>query len=199
MLFDMAGLTGSERYKLLTSSITPRPIAWITSLSSKGEPNAAPFSAFNMICHSPAMIALGLQSMENGALKDTALNILETGELVVNLVSEADAEAMNQTSAHSPRDFDEIAAAGLSILPSTHVSPPRIASSPVSFECRTFQIIEPSLGQTVVLAEVLAMHVQDHLVIDPQRLHLDNPAMRLIGRLQGPGWYVRCTDRVQII
>jgi flavin reductase (DIM6/NTAB) family NADH-FMN oxidoreductase RutF len=199
MLFDMNGLTGPQRYKLLTSSITPRPIAWVTSRSAAGTLNAAPFSCFNMMGHTPPMIVLGLQQRHDGSYKDTCANILATGELVVNLVTESDAEAMNFTSAEAPPEFDEVAAANIGVTASLHVSPPRISTAPVSFECRTFQVIRPGPQQTIILGEVLAVHVNDAFVLDADRLLLDTPRMRLIGRMHSPGWYARCTDLLQIM
>lgn len=198
VLFEMDSLTGTQRYKLLTSSITPRPIAWVTTVSATGTLNAAPFSCFNMMGHTPPMVVLGIQQHDRGGYKDTCANILATGQLVVNLVTEADAEAMNVTSRDSPPEFDEITAAGLEVTASLHVVPPRIATAPVSFECRTFQVIHPGPQQTIVLGEVLAMHVNEALVLDAGKLQLDTPRMRLIGRMHSPGWYARCTDLFQL-
>jgi flavin reductase (DIM6/NTAB) family NADH-FMN oxidoreductase RutF len=199
MLFDMAQLTGRERYKLLTSSITPRPIAWVTTLSKTGVLNAAPFSCFNMMGHTPPLVVLGIQQHDDGRYKDTCANIVATGELVVNLVTEADAQAMSLTSADSPPEFDEISAAGLHVMTSSRVRPPRIATAPVSFECKSFQVIRPGPEQTIVLGEVLATHVHDALVLDAERLYLDTPRMRLVGRMHAPGWYARCSDLFQIV
>lgn len=199
MLFDMAQLTGRERYKLMTSSITPRPIAWITTLSETGVLNAAPFSCFNMMGHTPPLIVVGIQQQVDGRYKDTCANIIATGELVVNLVAEEDVHDMSRTSADSPPEFDEISASGIQVLPSSRVKPPRVASAPVSFECKTFQVIRPGPQQTIILGEVLATHVSDSLVLDAQRLHLDTPGMRLVGRMHAPGWYARCSDLFQIL
>lgn len=198
MLFEMSQLTEPQRYKLLTSSITPRPIAWVTSLSATGALNAAPFSCFNMLGHTPPMLVLGIQQRDDGSYKDTCANIMATGEMVVNLVTEADAAAMNFTSVEAPAEFDEIAAAGIGVTASLHVAPPRISSAPVSFECRTFQVIRPGPQQTIILGEILAVHVDDAFILDAQGFHLDTPRMRLIGRMQGPGWYARCTDLFQL-
>ena len=198
MLFEMDRLTGAERYKLLTSSITPRPIAWVTTVSADGILNAAPFSAFNMVGHTPPMIVLGIQQRTDGGCKDTCANILATGELVVNLVTEADVEAMNSTSVEAPPEFNEVEAGSIPVIPSSYVAPPRIATSPVSFECRSFQVIRPGPQQTIILGEVIAVHVKDAFIVDSIGVHLDTPRMRLVGRMQGPGWYARCTDLLQV-
>lgn len=171
MFFEMSCLTGAERYKLLTSSIAPRPIAWVTTLSADGQLNAAPFSAFNMVGHTPPMIVLGMQPRTDGSLKDTCANIVATGELVVNLVTESDLEAMNLTSVEAPPEFNEVEAGRIAVIPSRHVAPPRIATAPVSFECRVFQIVRPGPEQTIVLGEVIAVHVDDAFVVDPARIY----------------------------
>jgi flavin reductase (DIM6/NTAB) family NADH-FMN oxidoreductase RutF len=180
----------------MNATVTPRPIAWVTTMSPAGIVNAAPHSFFNAVGDNPPMIVLGLVK-NNGALKDTATNILATGEFVVNLVSEADAEVMNLTSAPAPRDVSEIDYAGIATAPSTAVKPPRIASSPVSFECKTYQTVDAP-GQTVVLGEVLVAHIADQFILDHDKLYIDTPAMKLIARMHGSGWYARSSDRFQM-
>lgn len=195
MEFDFTTLTGAERYKLMTAAIHPRPIAWLTTLSPEGQRNAAPYSFFNMMGADPPLVAIGLMRRADGRFKDSARNILETGVFVVNLVSEADAPAMNQTCIEAPPEYDELEAAQIATLPSTRIAAPRIASAPVAMECRLHQSIEA--GQTtVVLGEVLQFHIRDDL-IDPDRLHIDSPAMHLVARMHGAGWYTRCTDLFQ--
>ena len=196
MEFDFAALTGAERYKLMAAAITPRPIAWLTTVSPEGVRNAAPYSFFNMMGAEPPVVAIGLMRRADGSYKDSARNILETNEFVVNLVSESDAEAMNFTCIDAPPDFDELDAAQLATLPSTLIAPPRIATAPVTMECRLHQSIEVGLS-TIVLGEVVKFHVRDDLV-DPERLHIDTVAMGLIARMHGAGWYTRCTDMLQL-
>lgn len=199
MRFEMDELSAAHRYRLMTSSVTPRPIAWVTTVGKDGLRNAAPFSSFNMMGASPPILALGLQSRADGTAKDTLANIAVTGELVVNLVSVADAAAMNETARNFAPQVDELAHCGIDWLPSDDVTPPRIASAPVSFECRTAHLIEMGPDLTIVLARVAVMHVADRLVIDAERGRLDTPAMQLVGRMQGPGWYVRSTDLMQMM
>ncbi|GLI96376.1 flavin reductase family protein [Sphingobium sp. BS19] len=196
MEFDFAALTGAERYKLMAAAITPRPIAWLTTVSPEGVRNAAPYSFFNMMGAEPPLVAIGLMRRADGSYKDSARNILETREFVVNLVSESDAEAMNFTCIDAPPGFDELEAAHLETVPSTLIVPPRIASAPVTMECRLHQSIEVGLT-TIVLGEVVKFHVRDDLV-DPERLHIDTIAMGLIARMHGAGWYTRCTDMLQL-
>ena len=141
MEFDLRALEVAKRYKLLASSITPRPIAWVTSRSADGIHNAAPYSFFNMMGSDPPTVVLGLMLRPEGGLKDSAVNITTTGEFVINLVCEADAEAMNLTCIDAPPEVDECALAGLELLPSRLVGPPRIASAPVSLECRVLETV----------------------------------------------------------
>ena len=199
MRFEMDELSAAHRYRLMTSSVTPRPIAWVTTAGKDGLRNAAPFSSFNMMGASPPILALGLQSRADGTAKDTLANIAAMGEPVVNLVSVEDAAAMNETARDFAPQVDELAHCGIGWLPSDDVTPPRIASAPVSFECRMAHLIEMGQDLTVVLARVVVMHVADRLVIDAERGHLDTPAMQLVGRMQGPGWYVRSTDLMQMM
>lgn len=198
MRLDFRTLPAPDRYKILAGSVTPRPIAWVTSQSAAGVRNAAPYSFFNVMGHKPPTIALGLLARPGGGIKDTAANILETGEFVVNLVSEADAPAMNITCMDAPPEVDELVCAGIATLPSEAVAPPRIASAPVSFECRTLQAIATGPAQTIVIGEILVAHVSDAVVLNAERFHLDTPAMNLVGRMHGAGWYARPTDLFQL-
>ncbi|WP_226016146.1 flavin reductase family protein [Novosphingobium sp. FKTRR1] len=192
MEFDFAQLAPAERYKLMAAVIVPRPIAWITSQDATGRHNAAPFSFFNMMGADPPVVAIGIMRRPDGTPKDTAANIERTGEFVVNLVREADVAAMNFTAIDAPPGFDEIAGADLPVLPSSLVAPPRIASAPVAMECRLAHVHE--IGATrIILGEVLRFHIDD-AVLDPVRLRVDTPAMNLVGRVHGGGWYARLTD-----
>ena len=124
MLFEMDRMTAQECYKVLSASIVPRPIAWITSVSADGVRNAAPYSFFNMMGNAPPTVAIGMMP-QGGRLKDSAANILSTGEFVINLVDEAHAAAMNETCIDAPPEIDEIELARLETLPSRSVRPPR--------------------------------------------------------------------------
>jgi flavin reductase (DIM6/NTAB) family NADH-FMN oxidoreductase RutF len=198
MQFDMRALPKASRYKILGSCVTPRPIAWVTSLSPEGVANAAPYSFFNVLGDSPPTIALGLLAHGEPRLKDTAANIRATGEFVVNLVREADAAAMNLTCIDAPPEIDEIALAGLEISPSVTVKPPRIATAPASFECRVLHAIETGPHQVAVIAEVICAHVRDEFIEDTERLYFDTLGMNLLGRMHGAGWYSRQTDLIQL-
>lgn len=194
MYYDMQVLSAPQRYKLLVSSVTPRPIAWVTSQTAEGGRNAAPFSFFNVMGADPPLVVLGIMRRPDGSYKDTARNIIDTGEFVVNLVSESDAERMNLTCIDAPPEIDELALADIETTPSVSVAPPRISSAPVSFECRLLQSLEPGPSGSIIIGEVLTIHVQDRFILDAERLHLDTAAMQLVARMHGAGLYSRSTD-----
>jgi flavin reductase (DIM6/NTAB) family NADH-FMN oxidoreductase RutF len=198
MEFDLRALPKDHRYKILGSCVTPRPIAWVTSRSAAGALNAAPYSFFNVLGDEPPTIAIGLLAHGEPRFKDTAANIIETGEFVVNLVDEAHAVAMNITCMDAPPEIDELACAGLETAASVVVAPPRIATAPVSFECRTLHALETGPRQVAVIAEVLYAHIRDALVEDVERLYIDTPGMKLIARMHGAGWYSRQSDLFQM-
>jgi flavin reductase (DIM6/NTAB) family NADH-FMN oxidoreductase RutF len=193
MLFDFAGIPGKECYKLLVSTVTPRPIAWVVSQDSKGVLNAAPFSFFNAFSGEPAVVAIGVGNRKPGQAKDTKANIAETREFVVNLVAEWNAEAMNITGIDFDPEIDELAQAGLTPVASSRVKPPRIAESPVALECELMQIVD--IGESgLVVGRVLAMHVHDEFVLDAKSYYIDTPNLKLLGRMHGRGWYARTSD-----
>lgn len=190
MRFDMAALSGAERYKLMAGCIVPRPIAWVSSLSTDGIGNVAPYSFFNMMGASPPLLVLGTMRLPDGRLKDTAANILETREFVVHLVGEPLLAAMNTTCIDAPPEVDEAALARLEMRASQLVAPPTITSAPASFECRLFDFLDAPPETVILIGEVVAMEITDAF-IDAQRLRPDPYAMGLIGRVTGPGSYTR--------
>ncbi|WP_336962717.1 flavin reductase family protein [Sphingobium aquiterrae] len=199
MQFDMRSLPMAANYKIINSTITPRPIAWITTVSQSGVVNAAPYSFFNAVGAEPPLIVLGLlKEPVTRALKHTASNIIASGEFVVNLVSEADAQKMNECSVDAPADVSEVDYAGLATAPSVVVAPPRIATSPVSFECRKVAALDIGSMQTIIVGEILMAHIADEFITNPERIYIDTPAMKLIGRTHGGGWYVRNSDSFQM-
>jgi flavin reductase (DIM6/NTAB) family NADH-FMN oxidoreductase RutF len=198
MQFDFEKLSATDRYKLIISTVVPRPIAWVTSLDKDGTPNAAPYSFFNAIGNDPPIIMFSVQQNAAKSLKDTSHNILGASEFVVNLVDEALAEAMNVTSIDSPPGVDEMKLAGLAMAPSTKVKPPRIAQSPVSYECRTHSIVSFGPNQAVIFGMIVQAHIADACVLDAQRCHVDTARMKLVGRMHGSSWYVRTGDTFEM-
>ena len=191
--FDFATLSEKERYKLLLSTIVPRPIAWITTLSREGRVNVAPFSFFNAFATDPPVVGVGIGSHDSGRPKDTRRNIRETEQFVINLVSEDMAEAMNITAIGFEPGVSELAEANLASRPSVHVSPPRIGGAPVAMECELVRMVELGSGTELVLGRVLAMHVRDDLVIDAAKHYIDTAKLNLIGRIHA-GWYTRTNN-----
>ena len=198
MLFDFSTLPERDRYKLLVSTVVPRPIAWVTTQDVDGRLNAAPFSFFNAFGEEPPVLMFGIGGRAPGDAKDTGNIIRRTGEFVVNLVAFDTAEAMNVTAIEFGADIGELGEAGLTTTPSVKVKPPRIVESPVSFECERLMLIDLHVNRTLVLGRILALHVRDDAVLDQERCHIDTPKLDLIGRLHGRGWYTRTTERFEM-
>jgi flavin reductase (DIM6/NTAB) family NADH-FMN oxidoreductase RutF len=194
MLFDFATIPARERYKLLVSTVVPRPIAWIVSQDLNGQLNAAPFSFFNAFAGDPPVVGIGIGSHDHARPKDTRGNIRDIKQFVVNLVSEETAAAMNITAIDFEAGINELAEAGLTAVPSVYVKPPRIAESPVSMECELMQIVELGPESGLVLGRVLAMHIREDCVVDAATHYIDTPKLKLIGRMHGSGWYIRTSD-----
>lgn len=189
MYYDCADHPDAFVYKLMTATITPRPIAWVTTRPVDGVVNAAPYSFFNMMGHEPPTVALGLLRDPDKGLKDTAGNIADTGEFVVNLVAREMAEAMNVTAINAPRGVSEADLAGLALAPASLIEPPRLADAPVSFECRLHSAVMTGPKQMVAIGRVVAIHIADRFMLNPERGHVDTPALDLIARMHGSGWY----------
>ena len=196
MDFDIAALPSQDAYMLLIGVIVPRPIAFVTTVDSEGRINAAPFSFFNMLGHAPPVVALGIEPWPDGTPKDTARNINETLEFVVNMVDEAIAERMVQCATDFPHGIEELAIVGLSHLPSKTVKPPRIAKSPINLECKRLVTLELGKRENIILGEVLHLHIRDDLV-DAERRRVRLERLRLVGRLAGHG-YCRIRDQFDI-
>lgn len=169
-------------YRLLCGIVVPRPIAWITSVDANGVVNAAPFSSYNYVAHSPPMLAVNIGS-RGGALKDTARNIESGREFVVNVATIHNMELMHQTSAEFAPDESEAKALDIELLPSIHVKPPRIAMSPVQMECQLQQIVKLGKLNTLYIGEVIAFHLSSE-VYDGK--HIDSAKMHPVARLGGP-------------
>ena len=202
MQFDMENLAPAERYKLLVNTITPRPIAWVVTCDAQGRRNAAPYSFFNAMGADPALVVVGMGAdgvRQGEQQKDSLRAIRETGEFTIALVCEADAEKMVLTATDAPAGVDELELAGIETRPASKIAAPLIATSPVNFECRLWQFIETHADGGIVLGEVLAMHVDDRILGEEDgKLRIDAPAMNLLGRAHGAGWYWRGSDQVKI-
>ena len=158
--FDPAAHEPRAFYRLLTASVLPRPIAWVSSRSADGIDNLAPHSFFTVACQEPPV----LQFTSVGR-KDSLRNIEETGEFVVNFATAALFEQINATGTNFPAEVDEFEAVGVEREPSTHVAPCRVAQSPIAFECRLLDTI--SFGNsTVVFGRVVLAAVDEGVIGD---------------------------------
>ena len=171
--------------------VGPRPIGWISSQSAAGVLNLAPYSFFNAFNYTPPLI--GFASIGR---KDTLRNIEETGEFVWNLATRPLAEAMNASCAAAPPEVDEFALAGLATAPSRIVDVPRVAASPVSFECKCSQIIRlqgasgDATNTWLVMGEVVGVHIAQALLRDGI---YDTAGSQTILRAGGPADYFEIT------
>ena len=195
MHFDLGKMPAQDGYKLLISTVVPRPIALATTVDGKGHVNAAPFSFFNAVSSDPPVVVLGINGVgpDGGGYKDTEDNIRETGEFVVNLVDEALAERMNICAVDFPTEIGELEPAKLTALPSAGVKPPRIAESPVSFECKRITGLSLGGNSTLEVGRVIHIHIRDDLM-DMEKLYVKTDQAKLIGRMHGRGWYTRTSD-----
>lgn len=195
MIIDPGAMPWRDAYKLMIGSIVPRPIAWVSTVSKEGVLNLAPFSFFTVVAADPMTLCFSpMRRGSDGSKKDTLVNIEETGEFVVNIVSEPLAERMNLTSTEFPAHVDEFAEAGLTPVPSVAVRPPRVGESLVAYECKLLQVVHvgearPGAG-ALVLGSVQRLYVADEVTEEGRiKLNLLNP----IGRMAGND-YIRCTD-----
>ena len=180
---DAATLDTPTAYRLIIGCVTPRPIAWITTVNAAGRVNAAPFSSYNYVAHSPPMLAVNIGSRD-GQLKDTARNIVESREFTVNVATLADMEIMHKSAADYPPGVSETEALGIALLPGVKVKAPRIASSPVQMECRLERAITLGRGlNTLYIGEVLAFHLSPK-VYDGR--NVDTMKLQPVARLGGP-------------
>ena len=202
--FDFETMSQGDRYRIVASTVVPRPIAWVTTQSAAGVVNAAPFSFFNVFGDDPVVVGLGLLQRgagmkEGGAFKDTAANILEHREFVIQLVPERLVAAMNATCIDAPPGVSEVELAGLHTTPSMKVAPPRITESPVAFECRVLHAIPNGAHQVIVLGQVVQAHIaRAYLSGDPDRPRIDTPALGLVGRMHGRGVYARTDSTFEL-
>ena len=199
MQLDLAAMSAREAYAWMTGLITPRPIAWVSTVDAEGRANLAPFSFFNGVTSSPPTLLFIPVNLRDGAKKDTVLNLEATSECVVNVVSRALADQMNACAARLPHGESEFAAFGIAAAPSDLVRPPRVAEAPAAFECRVRQIVpvgEGPMAAHVVICDILRLHVRDEILgadgaVDPERLDS-------IGRLGGEG-YAGTRERFELV
>lgn len=180
-----ANLSSRESYRLLTSIVTPRPIAWVSTISRAGVTNLAPYSFFNAVAGSPPTVMISVGQKAGGIPKDTLRNIEATGEFVVHVVDEAHAELMNQTAGNW--EISEFEALGISTLSAEVVKPPIVASAPIALETKLSQLVPiKDTSNVMVLGQVLRFHIRADLLTPDGIIH--SGELRPIGRLSGNGY-----------
>ena len=185
-------------YRVLTGVVVPRPIAFVSTRSTDGVDNLAPYSFFNAVAYDPPTVVFSSSRTVERKSKDTLRNIEETGEFVVNIVVDGIAESMNKTAAEFPEDVDEFEIAGLTAVPSELVDVSRVAESPVNMECRLQQVVnigDPATGNGLVIGTILLMHIWDE-IIDGHRINHD--LLKPTGRLAG-NMYCHTADTFQLV
>ena len=193
MNIDFSTLKPKEVYRILASLVTPRPIAWISSISKDGVTNLAPFSFFNVMGVRPPIVAFAPGNKSSGEPKDTAQNIIDTGEFIVNLVDESLMSPMVKSAQAHDADTSEINLLGLSTTPSLHISPPFLTDAPISLECKLEQIV--TIGQNrLVIGRVLHLHALDG-ILDPEKFDFIPDSFFPIGRMASPDVYCRSSDQ----
>ncbi|MCC8940837.1 flavin reductase family protein [Bradyrhizobium sp. Arg68] len=194
MEYAPENLTQRERYKVLTSFVLPRPIAWVTSLGEGGVVNAAPFSFFNAMCEDPPLCVFAVNRRPDHREKDTLVNIRRTGEFVVNLTDEPLARAMHESSGDFPPEIGEPDYLGLKLAPSHRVAVPRLADAPWAMECKTWKLIDVNGDRQLIMGEGIHFYIRDDLWDhDAMRVHMER--YHPIGRMFADR-YCRTDDRV---
>ena len=178
------------RHSPFKALVAPRPIAWVSSLSTEGVVNLAPYSFFNAMADSPPIIVFAPNNPRlGGGRKDTLENIEQTGEFVVNLCNWDLRLPMNESSAHVPPEVDEIELAGLTAAPSEIVKPPRVAEAPAALECEfLFRVrlpgSSPKIENNACFGRVVGVHISDDIIVDGHGGHDPLPPHRAL-RLHG--------------
>lgn len=201
MYIDFKDLPSRTAYFWLASTVTPRPVAWVSSLSAAGVPNLAPFSFFQVVTHTPPTLMIcPLVNGGDKSFKDTALNIAATGEFVVNLVPHSLVDAMNQTSFGYGREESEFDAVKIDSEASNLVKPRRVKGVPVAFECKLAQHMPYPAGNpscVIILGEVVAAHIDETILGDlpagtaaGTQAQVDPCKLDLVSRM-GADWYGR--------
>jgi flavin reductase (DIM6/NTAB) family NADH-FMN oxidoreductase RutF len=186
MQFDIQNTDSSILYKLLTGTIIPRPIGWISTIDENGINNLAPFSYFNMVSSDPACLMFSTRRDDN-KYKDTLNNVLQNNQFVVNLVTIDVVEQMNTTSAAVPATVDEFELANITPIDSVFVKPKRVKESLVHFECEKihhyFMDNETGGGACIIIGKIITMHIDDSILMENHKIDLEKykPVARLAG------------------
>lgn len=204
MHWDPDELDVASRYKLLIGCIVPRPIALVSTVDREGRLNLAPFSFFNGVGSNPMTLLFCPANKPDGTEKDSLLNARPEaegglGEFVVNVSTEAIERQVAGAAEPLERGDSEFDLVGLTPAESAIVRPPRVLESPVSFECRTVQVVRTNPGEpaggNIVIGRVVHVHVRDGLI--NERFHTDPAKLGAIGRMGGL-MYCRTGERFEM-
>jgi len=161
------------KHTVYNALVVPRPIGWISTQSTDGVVNLAPFSFFNSLCASPPCVMYCPNSFKPGTKeqKDSLINAEATGEFVFNMCTYDLREEMVLTAEHSPASVDEMAAAGVPAAACINVKPPRVAASPIAMECKYLQTVDLPTAkdgsrQVMVVGQVVGIHIDDEVIVD---------------------------------
>ncbi len=197
MILNPEEMSSSAIYHAMVSAIVPRPIAWVSTISSAGVANLAPFSFFSGVTANPPSVMFSPVNRPDGSSKDTVVNIRDNGQFVINVVPFALAEQMNLTSGDFPAETSEFQAAGLTPIASSKVEPPRVKESPIQMECELIKIVdigEGPLAANLVVGKILLIRVDDQVTTDSR---IDTAKLDSIGRLGGKK-YCRTADQFEL-
>ena len=193
MKVDPVNLDWKGAHALQTAIIVPRPIALVSTVGEDGVFNVAPFSYFCPVAVRPMLVGFNTGWKRDGQKKDTLVNIEYSEEFVINVVDEAMAGSMNQTSKDYPGYVDEFKEAGLTPAKADLVKPPMVAESPINMECRTVQILEfgdAPRRTSFIIGEVVRVHIKEELLVGDE---IQMPELKAIARMSGE-LYCRTRD-----
>ena len=199
MKINPKDLKAHDRHELMTGMITPRPIAFVSTVGEDGINNLAPYSYFAPLCNSPMTVGFQLERKIKGKKKDTLVNIEFNKEYVINIVTEALFDPMVKSARAYAAHIDEFKEVGLTAIAADLVKAPMVLESPINIECRLVKILEfgnaPKLANFVI-GEVVRVHIEDEYIVDGQLLPLK---LKVIARLGGNGRaFCRTTDLIKI-
>lgn len=193
--FDFDAIEPGDRYRLMANAVTPRPVAFVTTVSPDGIANAAPFSFFGLLSHDPATLAIGIEPRLDGRRKDTARNIIDTGVFTVHIADHALTEQMDACGAPGEPDEDELVANAIPTVPGTAIDIPRIAVAPVAMECRLHTLLPLGPARDIVVGTIIGFHLRADAIAADGRV--DQAILDTVGRV-GAMSYATTRDRFRV-
>ncbi|MEQ3549766.1 flavin reductase family protein [Pseudonocardia nematodicida] len=185
---DPDDLSSNRRYRLISGVVVPRPIAWVSTVGEAGGPvNLAPFSCYTFVCYDPLLVAF-VAGRKLGGRKDTVVNIVATGDFVVNVADESLAAEVHESAREHPPEVSEADLLDLRTTPSEIVTPPWVERAPISLECRLDRIVEfGNIRSELVVGRVRRVHLRDGLLADGR---IETADLEPLARIGGPRYLV---------